>query len=292
MLFSYQLAGQTVEAPDYTWAHSYNLKKDLAYGQEAAQKLDIYVQGDWVGEPSFFKEDTLLKPTLIYFHGGAWLHQSKDDFLNHQMYVYFMQKGWNVVNVEYRLGKGTAPYAADDVLCAVKWVAQNAQMYHIDTDRIVLSGPSAGGHLALIAGLMNSVPESHSCYVGDQINIRAIINWFGPSDISQLHNYYLERGYSSVEDWVGDADAIEEISRGYSPIHYVSSDAPPVISIHGDSDTVIPYIQSKSLHTALDKAKVKNQLVTLPGGKHLGFTKAQFQAINEQIFTFIGSIMD
>lgn len=292
MLFSYQLSGQAAKTPDYTWAHSYNLKKDLAYGQEAAQKLDIYIQGDWVGEPQFFKEDTTLQPTLIYFHGGAWLYQSKDDFLNHQMYVYFMQKGWNVVNVEYRLGEGTAPQAADDVLYALKWISENAAQYHIDLDKIVLSGPSAGGHLALIAGLMNTVPESHAYYVGDKLNIRAIVNWFGASDISQLNDFYQGRNHNSVELWIGDGHTVEDISNKYSPIHYVTEAAPPVISIHGELDSVIPYLQSELLHKKLEQAGTKNQLISLAGGKHLGFTKEQFQLINEQIFKFIGSIMD
>ena len=154
LITSWELNGQELTQPDYTWAHSFNLKKDISYGEENAQRLDIYIQGDWVGEPGFFKEDTLLKPTLIFFHGGSWLHMAKEDFINHQLYVYFMEKGWNVVNVEYRLGKGTAPNAADDVICAVKWIAENAATYHIDKDNIVLAGPSAGGHLALIAGLM------------------------------------------------------------------------------------------------------------------------------------------
>ena len=291
-LISYSLYGQELTTPDYTWAHSFNLKKDISYGEEDAQKLDIYIQGERIGEPSFFKEDTLLKPTLIYFHGGSWLYMNKEDFINQQFYIYFMEKGWNVVNVEYRLGEGTAPNAADDVLCAVNWVAENAKKYHIDTDKIVLAGSSAGGHLSLIAGLMNSVPESHSCYVGNKINIRAIINWFGVSDISKLNDYYKVKEWNWVLGWIGDPDAVEEISRKYSPINYVTNEAPPIISIHGDSDSIIPHVQSELLHNALDEANVKNQLVTLSGGKHLGFTKEQFQFSNEQIFLFLDSIMD
>ena len=245
-----------------------------------------------MARPNFFEEDILLKPTLIYFHGGAWQFQTKEDFLNHQFFIYFMQKGWNVVNVEYKTGKGTAPAAAEDVLLSVNWVAENAEKYHIDTDKVVLTGPSAGGHLCLIAGLMNSVPGSHSSYVGDKINIRAIINWFGVSDISRIDDYYESQEWSMVQAWVGDPNAVESIARKYSPINYVTKDAPPVISIHGDADSVVPHIQSELLHNALDEVNVKNQLITLPGGQHLGFTKEQFQFIYEQIFLFLESAMD
>jgi acetyl esterase/lipase len=291
-LISYSLYGQELTKIDYTWAHGFNLKKDISYGEEEAQKLDIYIQGDRAGPPKGFKEDTVLKPTLIYFHGGAWQYMKKEDFDNQQFYIYFMEKGWNVVNVEYRLGEGTAPDAADDVLCAVKWVAENAEKYHIDKDKIVLTGPSAGGHLCLIAGLMNSVPESHSCYVGDKINIRAIINWFGVSDIGSLNEFLINRKRNMVQLWVGDSSKVEDIAQKYSPINYVTKDAPPIISIHGDADPVIPHSQAELLHNALDEANVKNQLVTLQGGSHLGFTKEQFQFSNEQIFLFLDSIMD
>lgn len=291
-LFPLLLAGQNSPEIDYNWAHNYNVKSNIPYGEEDAQKLDIYVQGDWVGEPNFFVEDPELKPTLVYFHGGAWLYQSKEDFINMQFLVYFMQKGWNIVNVEYRLGQDTAPQAADDVMCSLKWIADNAADYHIDPERIVLTGPSAGGHLALIAGLMNSVPESHPCSVGDQLTVNAIINWFGASDIGSLSDYYDQRGNNSVKRWVGDDHTVADISRKYSPIHYVTENAPPILSIHGDLDSVIPYRQSEALHRALDEAKVNNQLLTLTGGKHLGFTDAQFQHINEQIFSFLAAVMD
>jgi len=278
---SCSIHAQVLSKPDYTWAHNLRLKKNISYGEDKAQKLDVYSQND-----------TQLKPTLIYFHGGNWVQSSKDAFINHQFYIYFLEKGWNVVNVEYRLGKGTAPNAAQDVLCAVKWVADNAETYFIDTDKIVLLGPSAGGHLALISGLMNTVPDSHSCYVGDKIKVKAIVNWFGASDISNLNNYHHGKENNPIKVWVKDPQAIEEISREYSPIHYVTNNAPPVITIHGDYDTIIPFVQSKKLHKALDKVNVQNQLVTVPGGGHFGFTKEQFQFINEQIFLFLGSIMD
>ncbi len=156
----------------------------------------------------------------------------------------------------------------------------------------MLTGPSAGGHLCLIAGLMNSVPDSHPCYVGDKINIRAIVNWFGVSDIGSLNDLLNHKKRNMVQLWVGDSSKVEDIAQKYSPINYVTKDAPPIISIHGDSDSVIPHIQSEQLHNALDEVNVKNQLVTLPGGQHLGFTKEQFQFSNEQIILFLDSIMD
>jgi dipeptidyl aminopeptidase/acylaminoacyl peptidase len=90
-----------------------------------------------------------------------------------------------------------------------------------------------------------------------------------------------------VQSWIGDSSKVEDISQKYSPINYATKDASPIISIHGDSDSLIPNSQAEIWHNALDNVNVKNQLVTLPGGKHLGFTKEQIQFINKQIFLFL-----
>lgn len=54
--------------------------------------------------------------------------------------------------------------------------------------------------------------------------------------------------------WVGSQPNAEDIARRVSPLSYVSSDSPPILSIHGDKDDVVPYSQSARLHEALDKA--------------------------------------
>lgn len=61
-----------------------------------------------------------------------------------------------MVNLEYRKGENTAPAAVEDVLCALEWIADHAEEYNLDMDRVVLSGGSAGGHLSLIAGFLNT----------------------------------------------------------------------------------------------------------------------------------------
>ena len=104
-------------------------------------KLDLYDRRD-VQDP---------QPTLIYIHGGGWTGGSKEAGFN--KVLPYLEMGWNVVNVEYRLAKVShAPAAVEDCLCALRWVATNAKQFHIDTNKIVVTGDSAGGHLALTTG--------------------------------------------------------------------------------------------------------------------------------------------
>src|SRR3954454_10919167 len=130
------------------FANHYLVQPNITYltatGYDA--KLDLYERRD-VQDP---------QPTLIYIHGGGWTGGTKESVLN-KLIPYF-EMGWNVVNVEYRLAKvAQAPAAVEDCLCALRWVAANARQHHIDVNRLVTSGDSAGGHLALTTGM---IPES------------------------------------------------------------------------------------------------------------------------------------
>lgn len=287
LLFNNPLVGQEEVKQDYSWLHCCDVVENVFYGADKDQRLDIYMQGNWIGEPTYFKVDSVPKPTLVFIHGGGWVLGSKEPFFNEGFFLHFLNRGWNVVNVEYRLGKNTAPQAADDAVCAVKWIIENAEKYFIDPDNIVLGGASAGGHLALIAGLMGSTPGSHTCSFNDEVKIKAIINWFGVSDLVNLNEQLKNSEWNYTLEWIGDPDKVAGISQKYSPIYYINSNTPPIITIHGDSDSIVPFNQAERLHKALEKAKIRNQLVALPGGKHMGFTKAQFQLMYEQIFSFL-----
>ena len=68
--------------------------------------------------------------------------------------------------------------------------------------------------------------------------------------------------------WLGSAPDRDQIAKRVSPLTYVRAGLPPVLTIHGDADPVVPYTQSVRLHRALTDARVPNELMTVPGGKH------------------------
>jgi acetyl esterase/lipase len=92
----------------------------------------------------------------MFMHGGGWTNGSKNSSLF--AFLPFLEMGWAVVNVEYRLADvALAPAAVEDCRCALRWIYQNAKQYKFDLDNIVTTGQSAGGHLALATGM---IPES------------------------------------------------------------------------------------------------------------------------------------
>ena len=204
----------------------------------------------------------------------------------------YLEKGWNVVNVNYRLGEGTAPQAVDDVLCALKWVNDNAYQYNADINNVVISGNSSGGHLALIAGMLYDKQEESRCSIPDSLNVKAVVNWFGITDIEKFDEHLSENWPENniVQMWVGDEAKVKDISDLYSPIIHVHADIPAILTIHGEEDSVVPFAQASVLHDSLDTYGVKNKLFPLEKGEHAGFTDKQWQESYKTIFDFLDEL--
>jgi acetyl esterase/lipase len=240
-------------------------------------KLDLYVT----------RTPDKALPTLIWIHGGGWTGGTKESYAGIPAYL---AMGMNVVNVEYRLARvAQAPAAVEDCRCALRWVIQHAREYGIDINRLVVSGGSAGGHLALTTGMLPaSAGLDRQCPGPDNLKVAAIVNWYGISDVNELLEGPNMKAYAVT--WVGSATDREQIAKRVSPLSYVRAGLPPVLTIHGDADPTVPYSQSIRLHKALSDAGVANELMTMPGGKH-GFdccTAAQRMNAYVKIREFLG----
>ena len=225
-------------------------------------------------------------PTLIYIHGGGWVGGDKGGAV--PQFIPYLEMGWAVVNVEYRLAKvSLAPAAVEDCRCALRWVISKAKEYNFDTDKIVVTGHSAGGHLSLMTGML---PESagldRECPGNNEnLKVAAIINWYGITDVADLLDGPNRQAYAVA--WLGSMPNRVEVANRVSPLTYVRPGLPPILTIHGDADTIVPYSHAVRLHDALSKAGVTNQLITIPGGKHGGFSKEETLRIYTTIQDFL-----
>ena len=238
-------------------------------------KLDIYKRRDTTGP----------QPTMIFFHGGGWVQGSKE--ASQMSLMPWLEMGWNVVNVEYRLGRvALAPAAVEDGLCALRWSATRAKDYDIDASRLVTSGESAGGHLALTTGM---IPESagldRQCPGMPLPKVAAIVDWYGITDVAELLDGVNRKPYAVA--WLSSLPDREMIAKRVSPLTYAREGLPPILMIQGDADPTVPYQQSVRLREALTNANVTNELVTVPNGKHGGFTAAERSMIYGKIREFL-----
>ena len=175
----------------------------------------------------------------------------------------WFEMGWNVVNVEYRLARvSLAPAAVEDCLCALRWVAANAKQYGFDTSRLVVSGDSAGGHLALTTGM---IPESagldRQCPGVPLPKVAAIVNWYGITDVGDLLDGPNRKTYAVA--WLSGMPDRLESPNAYRP-HLVRAGPAAVLTIHGDADPTVPYQHAIRLNEALEKAGVPHQLSLSP----------------------------
>ncbi|HEY4364999.1 MAG TPA: alpha/beta hydrolase [Bryobacteraceae bacterium] len=270
-------------SPSASWAthaaNEYQVYPNVTYltmgGVEL--KMDVYKR----------RTATAPQPTIVYMHGGFWVAGNKEGAIMNLLP--WMEMGWNVVNVEYRLGAAAlAPAAVEDCFCAMRFLAaqQQSTTYNIDPSRIVVTGESAGGHLALAMG---TIPASEGldreCAGAALPKVAMVINWFGIADVPDVIDG--PHKADAAVRWFGSLPNRMEIARRVSPLTYVRTGLPPILTIHGDADPTVPYQEAVRLHEALAKVNVPNQLLTVPGGKHGNFTPEQRDRIYLTIREFL-----
>ena len=197
------------------------------------------------------------------------------------------KRGYVAATISYRLMKfdeakketTTAtpifPAQIHDAKAAIRWMRANAAKYHVDPSRIGVTGGSAGGHLSLLVGLT----DAKSNLEGDGGNpdhssrVQAVVNVFGPTDMAACHK-------TSSVAWIfrlfmgGTPDEAAETYKAASPITYVSEDDPPVLTLHGDRDALVPIEQATTLDEKMKAAGASHTLMIFErqghgfGGEH------------------------
>lgn len=281
-LFASPLAGQL--SPSAEWATTapsrFQAQSEITYltvnGHES--KLDIYRRRG-PGGPD---------PVMIYFHGGGWASGHKGDGMMYTLA--WLEMGWDVVNVEYRLtATAPAPAAVEDCLCALRFIAGHAADYRMDASKIVVMGDSSGGHLALMTGMApgNAGLDRPCNPSGSEPmpKVAGIVNWYG---ITDMPAFLKDAGARNAAiDWLARTPNREEMTRLVSPLTWVRADLPPIITIHGDSDPSVPYSQAVKLRDALNAVHARNEMITIPGGKHGGFSAEERVRAYVAIRTFL-----
>lgn len=227
-------------------------------------------------------------PVVINIHGGGWNKGVKE---SQSGFNTFFKAGFAVANIEYRLtGQATAPAAVEDARCALIYLIKNAKQLNIDVNRIVVMGGSAGGHLALMAGLLaNDHRFDTNCPGVENIKVAAIIDKYGITDVWDWA-YGPNLTSKSATQWLGSKAKDESFAKSVSPVYYITKNSPPIFIVHGDADPTVPYQESVSLHKKLQEVGVTTKFITIPGGLHGKFTKEQNSELNKEIIAFLKSI--
>ncbi len=248
------------------------VEKNVQYSEYPQTVLDVFMpQGSAAGAK---------RCGVLNIHGGGWTGGKKESTVA-RFVMPWLAKGCVVVNVEYRLAAvAPAPAAVEDVLQAAHWFHKNAKRLGVDDKKIIATGDSAGGHLALMTAL---TPKSAG--FGPPANIAAVVNFYGITDVEDQLGGENMRKYAVT--WVPpDTKGRMELARRVSPLSYVRKGAPPVLTIHGTADPTVPYEHGVRLTKALRDAGADAEMISVSDGEH-GRPVEKFNSVWPQIFEFL-----
>lgn len=222
--------------------------RTVVYKQADDRKLHLHVF-----EPVGHKT-TDRRPAFLTIHGGGWTGGDARRF--YPIADWFRQKGFLGISLEYRLlnakTKATVFDCVKDGRSAVRYIRSHADELGIDPQKIVVSGGSAGGHVAAGTALFDNVNEdSDDLTVSPQPNVLVL---FYPVIDTSAEGY----GQKKIGDrW-----------KDISPVHHIRKSLPPTLILHGTGDTVTPYAGAKSFFDQMQTAGNHCELVSHPDGRH------------------------
>jgi acetyl esterase/lipase len=231
----------------------------VTYGSDPNQFIDLRFPAD----------KTKSHPLLINIHGGFWRAKYSLEHAGHLCSA-FTSQGFVSANLEYRrVGNegGAWPGTFEDIRSAYKFLIQNAQKQHIDPQKVVIMGHSAGGQLALCLGAHES-------------SITRVVSLAGVVDLDKTYQLHLSN------------DAVVEFLRGTPaevPDHYREAD-PMQLSIvharqwlvHGYADDTVPPQFSRDYVAAKNRRKGNEKedahLLEIDGADHFDLIDPQSKA--------------
>ncbi len=250
---------------------------NVLYGTDAKQKMDIYLPAD---------RNPATTKSMILIHGGAWVAGDKSDFDATVDSLKKVLPDYAFFNINYRLSAmgGINPFPTQeiDVRTAYNHIYANRAQYQV-SDKFILAGASAGGHLAMLIGYKDDMP----------IKPKAIVSFFGPSDLIDMYNNPVGNN-NAIR--VGLASAVgatpttnAAIYNTSSPINYITPNAPPTILLHGGLDPLVAPSQSTKVRDALTARSIANEYVFYPNGGHGDWDNATFRDSYSRIATFLAT---
>ena len=247
-------------------ARDIQITKNISYGQHERNVLDVWRT---TTTPS-------NAPVMLYFHGGSWVFGDKKE-QGRPMLHEMVKRGWVVVTANYRLAPGSPmPAQIEDATRVLSWVKKNIASYGGDSQRVVVSGGSAGGHLAALLCLTTNDETwrpKDATGVTDW-SVRGCIPYYGVLEMTGDETHWNGHGKGLmhllenrvVKQKYKDNEALYE---SLSPMHRVTADSPPFLVIQGGNDTLVDVNVARGFvkHFA-DVASAPIYYVEMPFAQH------------------------
>jgi acetyl esterase/lipase len=248
------------------------IAKNISYGSNPQHKMDIYLPAG---------RSTSTTKVIIIIHGGGWNTGDKTEL---DPYIDTLRKrepSYAIFNINYRLANAPDIFPAqeNDVKAAIEFIYNKRAEYFI-SDKFVLLGVSAGGHLALLQGYKYAAP----------VKPKAIIDFFGPTELVDLYNNPPNPLVPGLLISVtgGNSTTHNMMYVQSSPITFINTQSPPTLILQGGADFIVSPSQSTLLNIKLQTAGVTHQLVLYPTEGH-GWVGANLTDTFNKIQAFLAA---
>ncbi len=250
---------------------------DVKYGPHERNVFDLWLPAanDSAGEGKY--------PLFVYFHGGGFVAGDKSGFDPSS----FLADDMAVVSANYRFVDGSktlSPAPLHDSARVIQFLRSKANDWNLDTDRIAVSGSSAGAVISMWIGYHDDLanPDSDDPVARQSSRVTCIAPLNGPSNLDprwitetmggpkHIHGSFPKMFGAAVT--ASDSDEVRDRILESSPIEHVSADDPPSLLIYTGKPAGIPLPESAStgvlIHHAyfgqalkqrLDKVGVANE---------------------------------
>lgn len=244
--------------------------KNINYGTDPGQRIDVYLP------PERNPETT---PLLILIHGGSWSFGDKSALRTYVELAKTYLPAYAIANVNYRLITLTGnkfPVQEEDIKKAIEFLLDHRDEYNI-SDNFVLLGESAGAHLGLLQAYKHA----------DVIKPRAVIDFYGPTDLVELYNTGFNQFTRETLEFVlqGTPQTKTGEYHASSPANFVSAGCPTLI-FHGGKDLIVDVKQSTILQHKLQELNVVNEFIYYPELGH-GWTGTNLENSFASIKNFL-----
>lgn len=254
-------------------SHRHWLDQNYAGDDQVYHNLDIYL-------PNTVSSS---HEAIVLIYGSAWFGNNMKQAAYHTFGKHLLDSGFAVITINHRASTDD-PYPAqiNDVKAAIRFIRANAEQYGIDESFIGITGFSSGGHLASLAGTTNGVQESTinnvtvdiegnvGPYTSYSSTVHAVVDWFGPIDMSLMDECKGPKGNDSPEAVLvggNPSDHLNMIAL-LNPITFLDEKDPHFLLIHGDADNVVPHCQSELFSNSLQEKGLLTEFITVEGGQH------------------------
>jgi len=268
----------------------YRAETNIVYGVVDGKALTLN---------AFLPENqNMATPAIVEIHGGWWFAGSKAGQLEHVGgWQLFKHNSLAVFSIDYRLGReGGFPENIRDCRNAIRFIRKNAGRFHIDPERIDVTGGSAGGHLSLMVAMVpDDFPDGGPLPGLENISARVCgsFSYIPPTDFVRFWNQGPNDAITNVNGTIsfrGPDDKIPYDSHprlrvlfhgvtpdtatgralydSMSPAGHVRKDLPPLLICDGEKDPIVPGLHGKALCEKLRAAGADATYWMTPGGGH------------------------